>query len=193
MWWILWPGTEVGTALEGARLVLRRSIPEDAEAIAAYRNDPEVRRFQGWGTTGVEDVRTSIEEMVTRRPGEEDWVQFSVIEVASGVLVGDVGLCPSRSEPDVIKIGYTIAPAHQGRGYGTEAVTLLIGFIFDELGPPIVRMYADADNYPSIRVAEKAGMRHIETFEETEDGETWTGVRYEIHADDRQPRNSPSS
>jgi len=173
--------------IEGERLRLRRSIPEDAEAIAAYRNDPEVRRFQGWDTTDVEGVRVSIEEMSGRTPGVEDWVQFSVIEIESGALVGDVGLSPSRSEPDVIKIGYTIAPTYQHRGYGTEAVTLLIGFVFEELGPPIVRMYADADNFASIRVAEKAGMRHMETFEETEDGETWTGVRYEISSGAGEP------
>ena len=30
------------------RLVLRRSRPDDAEAISAYRSDPEVHRHQGW-------------------------------------------------------------------------------------------------------------------------------------------------
>jgi RimJ/RimL family protein N-acetyltransferase len=172
-------------SLESERLILRRSVPADAEAIAAYRNDPDVRRYQGWGSTGPEEVRASIEEMATRAPGESDWVQFSVFERESGVLVGDVGLSPSRREPGVIKIGYTIGPAHQGRGYGTEAVALLIDFVFGKLRPPVVRMYADADNSASIRVAEKVGMRHMETFEETEDGETWTGVRYEISAADR--------
>jgi RimJ/RimL family protein N-acetyltransferase len=163
-----------------ARLELRRSVSADAEAIAAYRSDPDVRRYQGWGETGPDAVRTSIEEMAGREPQDGDWVQFSVFERETGSLVGDVGLSPSRSEPEVVKIGYTIAPEHQGNGFGTEAVVALIGYIREHLRAPIIRMYADADNLASIRVAEKAGMRHMETFEEEEDGETWQGVRYEL-------------
>lgn len=176
----------VTQVLSTERLELRRSQPEDAAVIAAYRNDPEVRRHQGWGQTTAEEVRAAIEEMLPREPGVEDWVQFSVFERSSGHLVGDVGLSPSRSEPAVIKIGYTIDPAHQGRGYGTEAVRALVDFIFATLDPPVVRMYADADNIPSIRLAEKVGMRHMETFEEVDEEGPWKGVRYEIRRADEE-------
>lgn len=168
------------------RLSLRRSRPEDAEAIAAYRNDPEVRRFQGWDLTDLDAVRESVREMAGRTPGKMDWVQFSVIERSTGRLVGDVGLCPS-GDPGVIKVGYTIAPSHQGQGYATEAVAALIDYIFEELGALTVRAYADADNLASRRVAEHVGMRLMETFEEVEDGQTWFGVRYER---DRGPAGS---
>ena len=50
-----------------------------------------------------------------------------------------------------------------------------------------MRAYADADNVASIRVAEHVGMRLVETFVEIEDGETWSGVRYEC---DREPGGS---
>ena len=61
------------------RLRLRRSVPEDAEAISAYRNEPAVRRYQGWGDTGPDDVRATIEEMAGRAPGEPGgWVQLTV-------------------------------------------------------------------------------------------------------------------
>jgi RimJ/RimL family protein N-acetyltransferase len=42
------------------RLLLRRSRPEDAEAISAYRSDPEVHRYQGWDRTDAEGVLTDI-------------------------------------------------------------------------------------------------------------------------------------
>ncbi len=45
------------------RLVLRRSLPEDAGIISAYRSDPAVHRHQGWDRTDVEGVRIEIEEM----------------------------------------------------------------------------------------------------------------------------------
>ncbi len=162
------------------RLRLRRSVPDDAEAISRYRSDPEVRRQQGWARTDPEAVRADIEEMTRRAPGERGgWVQFSVEERDSGRLVGDVGLSPADGEPGVIKVGYTISPAFQGRGYATEAVDALLAYAFGTLGADVVRAYADAGNTPSIRVAEKVGMRLMETFEHREGEEVWLGVRYE--------------
>jgi RimJ/RimL family protein N-acetyltransferase len=167
------------------RLLLRRSAPEDAEAIAAYRSDPAVRRYQGWGQTDAATVRAQIEEMAPRAPGDPDgWVQFTVEERAGRRLVGDVGLSPAEDEPTVIKIGYTIDPAFQGLGYATEAVRALIDYVFATLGFEVVRAYASALNTPSHRVAEKAGLRLMERFERTDDGVTWAGVRYERRRDE---------
>jgi RimJ/RimL family protein N-acetyltransferase len=164
-----------------ARLLLRRSRPEDAETISAYRSDPDVNRQQGWDRTDPEAVRADIKAMVGRAPGEPGgWVQLSVEEREGGRLVGDVGLSPADGEPGVIKVGYTIAPARQGRGYATEAVGALAAYAFETLGAEVVRAYASADNLPSIRVAEKVGMQLMERFEHREGDETWFGVRYEL-------------
>lgn len=166
------------------RLVLRRSRPEDAEAISAYRSDPEVNRQQGWERTDPDGVRADIEEMEARLPGAPGgWVQFSVEERDGGRLVGDVGISPADGEPGVLKVGYTMSPSFQGRGYATEAVSALIDYAFATLGVDLVRAYANADNLPSIRVAEKVGMRLIERFEHREGDETWFGVRYELLRD----------
>lgn len=163
------------------RLVLRRSHADDAETISAYRSDPDVHRWQGWERTDHDGVREEIEAMAGRAPGEPGgWVQFSVEERGSGTLVGDVGISPADDEPGVIKVGYTMDPAFQGRGYATEAVGALVAYAFDSLGAETVRAFASAENLPSIRVAEKVGMRLVERFERTYEGETWQGVRYEI-------------
>jgi RimJ/RimL family protein N-acetyltransferase len=170
------------------RLVLRRSRPEDAEAIAAYRSDPEVHRYQGWERTDAEGVRAEIVEMMGRAPGAPGgWIQFSVEEREMGGLVGDIGLSPAEGEPGVIKVGYTMSPAFQGRGYATEAVGALIGYAFDTLGADTVRAYASAENIASIRVAEKVGMQLVERYERRHGDEIWTGVRFELRRDDRLP------
>jgi RimJ/RimL family protein N-acetyltransferase len=168
------------------RLLLRRSLPKDAEAIAAYRSDPDVYRYQGWERTDAEGIRAEVEDMAGRAPGESGgWVQLSVEERQSGRLVGDVGLSPADGEPGVIKVGYTIAPAFQGRGYATEAVGALAAYAFDRLGAEVLRAYASAENLPSIRVAEKVGMRLVEWFEHRHDDEISFGVRYELRREER--------
>jgi RimJ/RimL family protein N-acetyltransferase len=162
------------------RLRLRRSVPDDAAAISAYRSDPDVNRQQGWERTDPEGVRAEIEEMAARLPGEPGgWVQFTVEERSTGTLVGDVGLSPAGGEPGVIMVGYTIAPPHQGHGYATEAIGALVDYAFERLDADLVRAYASAENAASIRVAEKVGMQLIERWRHTDGDEVWYGVRYE--------------
>ena len=68
------------------RLALRRSRPEDAEAISSYRSDPEVHRFQGWERTDPQGIRDEIVEMTTRAPGDPGgWVQLSVEEFTENI------------------------------------------------------------------------------------------------------------
>ncbi|HSL10388.1 MAG TPA: GNAT family N-acetyltransferase [Actinomycetota bacterium] len=168
------------------RLRLRRSAVDDAPAISAYRSDPEVHRFQGWERTDVEAVRAEIAEMQNRAPGGGGgWVQLTVERCDTGALVGDVGVAAVDEEPGVVKVGYTIDPAAQGRGYATEAVRALVAYAFDTLGADVVRMHASANNVASIRVAEKAGLRFVERRVYRDEDEVWFGVRYELHRAER--------
>jgi len=170
------------------RLRLRRSVVADAATISVYRSDPDVQRYQGWDRTDVDGVRAQIEEMAARRPGDPGgWIQLSVEERAGGALIGDVGFAPADGEPGVIKVGYTIAPAEQGRGYATEAIRALVRYLFEGLGAEIVRAYASAENLASIRVAEKVGLRLVERIEHRDGDEVWHGVRYELRRSDVAP------
>jgi len=173
--------------LSTERLALRRSLAEDAEAISAYRSIPDVGRYQGWDRTDADFLREEIDRMSRRAAGDRGWVQLTVIERESGRLVGDVGMSPAEGEPTVLKIGYTIDPSAQGRGYATEAVRALVAYAFDALRAEIVRIYANEDNVASIRVAEKAGFRLLERFEHGEGDERRSVVRYELARSDAAP------
>lgn len=54
---------------------------------------------------------------------------------------------------------YAIVPAHQRRGYATEAARALIGYAFDELQLKRVVATTTYDNTASIGVMQKLGMR----------------------------------
>ena len=140
--------------IQTERLLLRRSLPEDAETISAYRSDPNVNAQQGWERTDVESVRADIVEMSRRSPGEPGaWVQFTAEDRETGGIVGDVGLSLAEPEPNVIKVGYTIAPEFQGAGYATEAIRALVDYAFDTLGADAVRAHASAANAPTTSEA----------------------------------------
>jgi RimJ/RimL family protein N-acetyltransferase len=65
-----------------------------------------------------------------------------------------------------------------------EAMAALVGYLLDVLGADLVRAYADAENVPSIRVAEKVGIHLEERFRRRYGDEVWYGVRYERRRDD---------
>jgi RimJ/RimL family protein N-acetyltransferase len=99
---------------------LRRSVAGDAETISAYRSDPAVHAMQGWDRTDPDGVRAEIEEMANREPGEPAGGCSSPSKREDGGIVGDVGLSPADGEAGVIKVGYTIDPRFQSRGYAPK-------------------------------------------------------------------------
>ncbi len=74
-------------------------------------------------------------------------------------LVGDCALAPQTHEARTVETGFTIAPEHQGRGYAREAVSLLLRYLFGQLGKHHVTASYDPRNPPSVRVLEAVGMR----------------------------------
>jgi hypothetical protein len=88
-----------------------------------------------------------------------DWLQIAVARAGDGPLVGDCALAPQAHEARTVEIGFTIAPEHQGRGYAREAVSLLLRYLFGQLGKHRVTASCDSRNAPSVRVLETVGMR----------------------------------
>lgn len=70
-------------------------------------------------------------------------------------------------ENSAIELGYVIHPAHQGKGYATDALNLAIAELF-QLNYREVIAGAFEENAPSIRVMEKAGMRKLEKTDSIE-------------------------
>jgi aminoglycoside 6'-N-acetyltransferase len=148
-------------ALRTARLTLRRFRAEDAAALAAYRSDPDVARFQGWESPFLEEQAAAfIAELAGTHPDTAgEWFQLAVTETATGELVGDVGMGPDGDDPRLARIGFTVAPARQGRGLATEAVTAVLDHLFRVRGKHRVAADCDVRNTASVALLERVGMR----------------------------------
>ena len=77
-----------------ARLVIRRFAVADAEALASYRSDLEVARYQDWVCPyPVSEARQFIASVHHLAPGTPGtWFQLAVSLTPSGPLIGDVAL-----------------------------------------------------------------------------------------------------
>lgn len=144
--------------LDSPRLVLRRFTAEDVSALAAYRNEPEVSRYQSWESFGIEEaaalVRRANEPMT---PGA--WFQIAFALRDSGALVGDCGLKVHESEPRHATIGITLSPEYQHRGLAAEGLSCLFDHLFTETHVRRIVGDTDPDNAPSWRLLERLGMR----------------------------------
>jgi len=87
--------------------------------LAVY-GDPDVMQFiPGGALTDTNAVKALLQVYVEAQQihGFSSW---GLVERESGSLIGDVGFSVFEPTGD-IELGYTLARAHWGRGYATEA------------------------------------------------------------------------
>ena len=59
----------------------------------AYRNDPEVARYQSWEGISEREARAFLQEQKEVQPGVPDqWFQIAIELKETGMLVGDCAL-----------------------------------------------------------------------------------------------------
>jgi RimJ/RimL family protein N-acetyltransferase len=150
------------------RLILSPLGDHDAQALFAYRSRPEVCRYQSWEPRSVEDVARFIDvfrSLAFDTPGT--WFQLGMRLKDTAVLAGDLGVHFLEDESHQVEIGFTVAPDHQRRGLGFEAVAALLGHLFGPLGKHRVFASADPRNQPSLALLRKVGMRQEAHFRES--------------------------
>ncbi len=177
--------------LETARLRLRRLNPGDLEALFAYRNDPEVARYQTFAARARDEIAEMIRLQADLQPGAPGTdFQFAVGLKADDILIGDVYF-GVESTGRQAEIGYTLAAEFQGHGYATEAVRGVLRFAFERIGLHRVTAGADPRNLPSLRLLERLGFRREGYSPESYwDGEAWTDdVRYAMLAREWRSRS----
>ena len=157
-----------GLPLLSERLRLDPLRPDDAAALFAYRSDPEVSRYQGWKLPVTrDDIDAFIQANAEVRLGQRDtWSQLAMRPRDGATLLGDVGLHFTANK-DEAELGVTVAPAHQGKGYATEALRTVLELLFGPLAQHRVFGSVDPRNTASVRLLEAIGMRQEAHFRQS--------------------------
>ena len=149
--------------LDAGRLELHRLEEADAGAVAKLAGDWDVARYtarlphpfsRAAAAAWVGQARDGM-------AGGTGFV-FACRRGGDDALIGCAGL---SIEPRGGEIGYWIAKAHWGRGYGSDAARRLVALAFDTFGLARVRAASHVDNPASARVLEKAGLCRLRTEE----------------------------
>lgn len=153
--------------LTSARLRLRRLQTSDAQALCAYRSLPEVARFQSWDTFGSEDAARLISEQASLRAGTPGtWFQLALVNSASDSLIGDCGLHFLANDTHQVEVGITLAPAHQSRGFATEALRCVLDYFLSVAGSHRVFAITDVENQAAASLFRRLGFREEGRFVE---------------------------
>ncbi len=140
------------------RLILRRWRDDDAEALHAILNHPEVASWLGAQTP--EDIKGMLERY------EYSWDtlgygRFAVDDATTGELIGRVGLMWQEAwtaTPDRVEVGWAIAPGRWGEGLATEAARAAIADGFTRAGLSRVVSFTLPNNVASLKVMENCGL-----------------------------------
>ena len=149
--------------LRGELVALRPIRRADLALLAEWRNDADVRvrTREHAGLTELDQERWF--EAVVCAPTRTRANHMFAVEVA-GELVGCVGLCYWSARDQTAEISFYVGPDARGKGYGTEALKLLIGWGFGELN--LERIFAEAYqfNEPGIKLLERLGFKREGTL-----------------------------
>jgi RimJ/RimL family protein N-acetyltransferase len=136
--------------LEGKTVNLRVVEKEDLSLLADWSNNPE---FVGEFIWFQQQSRTEWEKRYDTLTSETKWF---FIEKKDATKIGTVF---HFSTGNLLEIGYILVSSERGKGYCSEAVKIMVDYLF--LSRELVRVQAitDVDNFASQRVLEKAGFK----------------------------------
>ncbi len=142
--------------IRGTRVILREQRSEDAAYFAAWFNQPRVM-FQCGFTEPTDEERERARILTDHR--SEDSVWFTITDLDRNIL-GETGLL--RMWPAWRCTDLTIIipdPAMQRKGYGTEAIRLLLDLAFGRYGMNRVAIGVVGLNADALAFYKKIGFK----------------------------------
>ncbi|NLX20285.1 MAG: GNAT family N-acetyltransferase [Phycisphaerae bacterium] len=139
----------------GERIYFSTLEPEDAPVLERWINDPHI-----WANLSMRPPCNA--------PRERAWIEklgsdpsehvFGIVVRAEDRLIGSVGLHRIHPANRSAMLGISIGDAgYHNRGYGTEAVKLMLRYGFEELNLNRIGLAVYAHNLRAIRCYQKAG------------------------------------
>lgn len=156
----------VKPVLAGEKTVLRPFVEADAAAMGEIIDDAEVRRFTGDPAGELTPER--LRAWYGSRSEQPDRLDLAVCDPVSGEVLGEVVLHEWDPAARSCTFRTLIGPRGRDRGVGTEAVRLVVGYAFEQLGLRRIQLEAYAFNHRALRVYEKVGFVREGLRRETE-------------------------
>ena len=149
--------------LKGQLVRLAAVDPEEVSRhFASWNRDSEFKRLLDSDPPRLHSAKATkdwLEKEVSEQGESMAW--FTIRTIADNQLLGDINLGLTRWNSRDAFVGLGIGPRDfWGRGYGTEAMQLILQYAFLELNLDRVTLNVFEYNQRAIRSYEKAGFQH---------------------------------
>ncbi len=143
----------------GQKVRLREYRKEDIERALCYINDPEIKRLL---TPGIPYLNTLEDERkwVEGLSATKDNYSFAIENLEDEKYIGGCGLNSIDWKNSVAVVGIFIGDkSYWGKGYGTDAMNVLLKFIFEQMNIHKVKLNVFSYNERAIKSYEKCGFK----------------------------------
>jgi RimJ/RimL family protein N-acetyltransferase len=143
--------------LAGERVRLRGVRDDDLPALATWAMDPgPMTTLSSWVAPPSEAA--AKDRIANWSANQKDDLGFAIETLDEPpVLVGNTGLWGARPKDRCATLGIALGREHTGRGYGTDAVRVIVGYGFREMGLHRIQLSVAPFNSAGIRAYQKAG------------------------------------
>jgi ribosomal-protein-alanine N-acetyltransferase len=167
--------------IETERLLLRAFTPEDAPLIYELNRDPDVTKYTMDPVKELAQATEILEKTILPQYALYNHGRWAVHTKSDLAFIGWCGL-KARPERNEIDLGYRFLKSGWGKGYATEAAFACLKYGFEKLGLPRIVGRAMPDNFASLKVLEKIGMKYIgEDIVDGHPAKTYEGINPLIH------------
>lgn len=153
-------------ALETDRLILRRFVVDDAEAM--YKNwasDGEVTKYLTWPPHESADATRQLLEQWVKSYQKDTYYQWAIVLKENGdEPIGSISVVDMNDNISMVHIGYCIGQKWWHQGIMSEALSALIDFFFDQVDANRIESRHDPKNPHSGMVMKKCGMKYEGTM-----------------------------
>ncbi|MBO0807077.1 MAG: GNAT family N-acetyltransferase [Actinobacteria bacterium] len=143
--------------LTGERVRLRGVREDDLPALTKWEMDPgRMATLSNWVVPPSEAA--AKERIAKFSANQQDDVGFAIETLGDPpVLIGNLGLWGTRPKDRCASLGIALGREHIGRGYGTDAMRVIVGYGFREMGLHRIQLNVAPFNSGGIRAYQKAG------------------------------------
>lgn len=143
--------------LKNAKLQLRKNDISDAENYLRWLKDPEINQFLSSDFASL-TLEKEI-EYIKNSAEDNSKVKFAIC-TENGKHIGEIALRGLDSPDNHGNLGIVIGEKdYQNKGYGTEAMKMMLDYGFDELGLHRIELIVHDDNPRAKKVYEKLGFK----------------------------------
>lgn len=163
--------------VETKRLIIRKFKVEDAQQLYENHIDGEVRKWF------PNECYADLEEALDAIRFYSDCVDnghlpfvLGVELKATGELIGDIGISKVEGKPEETEIGYCIGQKYRNKGYATELLNAISGFVASRFGIGVIWGRVVHGNQASAKVLEKNGYQFVKEEYGAEDDPHGNGM-----------------